>query len=51
VVESVLLRMPLPAFFFREGRDGRLEVIDGVERLRALFAFRERTLAEPRARA
>ncbi|HMY20684.1 MAG TPA: DUF262 domain-containing protein, partial [Polyangium sp.] len=39
LVESVLTRIPLPAFYLSEENDGRTLVIDGEQRLRALFTF------------
>ena len=41
LVESVLTRIPLPAFYLSEENDGRTLVIDGEQRLRALFTFYE----------
>ncbi len=45
LVESVLVRIPLPAFYFFENADGRLTVIDGQQRLHTLFSFIENRLA------
>ncbi len=39
LVESVILEVPLPVFYFAESEDGTEEVIDGQQRLRALFNF------------
>jgi len=39
LIESVLLDVPIPLFYFAEREDGKLEVIDGQQRLRALFDF------------
>jgi Protein of unknown function DUF262 len=39
LVESVILEVPLPVFYFAESQDGTREVIDGQQRLRALFRF------------
>ncbi len=39
LVESVLLRIPLPAFYLSEELDGTLTVLDGQQRLDALFSF------------
>lgn len=39
LVESLLLQIPLPAFFFAEDRDGAFRVVDGVRRLSALHDF------------
>ncbi len=39
LVESVLMGLPLPIFYFNEDKKGRLIVIDGRQRLTALFEF------------
>jgi Protein of unknown function DUF262 len=39
LVESVLLRVPLPAFYFSADQSGRLSVVDGVQRLSTIQAF------------
>ena len=39
LIESVILEVPLPLFYFAESRDGTKEVIDGQQRLNALFRF------------
>lgn len=39
LIESVVLEVPLPVFYFAEGPDGADEVIDGQQRLRAFFRF------------
>ncbi|WKX71028.1 DUF262 domain-containing protein [Streptomyces sp. XD-27] len=39
LVESVLLQIPLPAFYFAEDRDGAFRVVDGLQRLSTLHAF------------
>ena len=33
LVESVLLRIPLPAFYFSADEEGRMQVVDGLQRL------------------
>lgn len=38
LIESLLVRIPLPAFFFAERRSGFM-VIDGLQRLTALYEF------------
>ena len=38
-VESVLLGLPIPFMFFASCDDGRLEIIDGVQRMQTLSAF------------
>ena len=39
LIESVLMGLPLPIFYFNEDKEGRLIVIDGRQRLNALFEF------------
>lgn len=39
LIESVLLQIPLPAFYFAEDRDGTLRVVDGVQRLTTVYDF------------
>lgn len=39
LIESVLMGLPLPIFYFNEDKKGRLIVIDGRQRLTALFEF------------
>ncbi len=39
LVESVIMGLPLPIFYFNADKDGRLIVIDGRQRLTALFEF------------
>ena len=39
LVESVILEVPLPVFYLAESQDGSEEVIDGQQRLRALFNY------------
>lgn len=39
LVESVILEVPLPVFYLAENQDGTHEVIDGQQRLNALFGF------------
>ena len=33
LIESCLMRLPLPVFYVAEGRDGRIIVVDGLQRL------------------
>jgi hypothetical protein len=40
-IESVLLGLPIPFMFFADCEDGRLEIIDGAQRVRTLLAFYE----------
>lgn len=39
LIESILLRIPLPSFYFSEDEDGNFEVVDGLQRLCAIFHF------------
>jgi hypothetical protein len=39
LIESVLLRIPLPAFYFASDDDGKLQVVDGVQRLSTIYNF------------
>ena len=39
LIESVLLRIPLPSFYFSEDTAGNFEVVDGLQRLCAIFHF------------
>lgn len=38
-VESIILNIPVPVFYFAEEADGRLSVIDGQQRLTSLFRY------------
>jgi hypothetical protein len=39
LIESAILEVPLPVFYFAESQDGTEEVIDGQQRLRAFFDY------------
>ncbi|WP_329597952.1 DUF262 domain-containing protein [Streptomyces pseudovenezuelae] len=39
LIESLLLQIPLPAFYFAEDQDGSYRVVDGLQRLSTLHAF------------
>lgn len=39
LIESVLLRIPLPAFYFASDEEGMLQVVDGVQRLSTIYNF------------
>ena len=39
LVESLLLGIPLPSFYFNEGTSGLLQVVDGVQRLTTIFDY------------
>ena len=39
LIESILLGIPLPAFYLRENPEGAMAVIDGKQRLSAIFDY------------
>ena len=39
LIESILLRIPLPAFYFSADGDGRMQVVDGLQRLSTISSF------------
>lgn len=39
LIESVLLRIPLPAFYFSADEEGRMQVVDGLQRLSTIHDF------------
>ncbi len=39
LIESILLQIPLPAFYFAEDKDGTLRVVDGVQRLSTIHEY------------
>lgn len=39
LVESILMGLPLPIFYFNQDKQGRLIVVDGRQRLTALFEY------------
>lgn len=39
VIESILLRIPLPAFYFAADGDGLIHVVDGLQRLSTIYDF------------
>ena len=39
LIESILLRIPLPSFYFSEDEDGNFSVVDGLQRLCTIFHF------------
>lgn len=44
LIESILLKIPLPSFYFSEDSDGGYAVVDGLQRLCAVFHFKNVTL-------
>lgn len=39
LIESILLRIPLPAFYFSSDTEGYMQVVDGVQRLSTIHEF------------
>lgn len=39
LIESILLGIPLPAFYFNQDAAGAMQVVDGVQRLTTLYSF------------
>ena len=39
LIESILLRIPLPMFYFAEDEEGRITVVDGLQRLTTIKDF------------
>lgn len=39
LIESIILRIPLPSFYFNEDKDGNYSVVDGLQRLSTIFQF------------
>ena len=46
LVESVLLRLPIPPIFFIENEDGRYELIDGLQRVSSMAQFIEASVID-----
>lgn len=44
LIESVLLRIPLPMFYFSQDEEGVLSVVDGLQRLSAIYEFMSNNL-------
>lgn len=44
LIESILLRIPLPMFYFSQDDDGVLSVVDGLQRLSAIHEFMKNKL-------
>lgn len=45
LIESILMGLPLPIFYFNEDKTGRLIVIDGRQRLGAIFEYMDNVFA------
>lgn len=39
LIESLMLRIPLPVFYFAQDEDGYFQVVDGVQRLTVIHSF------------
>ena len=39
LIESILLRIPLPMFYFAEDNEGKLTVVDGLQRITTIKDF------------
>ncbi|WP_421872997.1 DUF262 domain-containing protein [Marinoscillum sp.] len=39
LIESILLRIPLPMFYFSEDEEGRISVVDGLQRITTIKEF------------
>lgn len=44
LIESILMRIPLPIFYFAEDNDGRISVVDGLQRLSTIYSFMKNDL-------
>lgn len=44
LIESILLRIPLPMFYFSQDEEGVLSVVDGLQRLSAIYEFMSNNL-------
>lgn len=45
LIESCLMRIPLPVFYVAEAKDGRIVVVDGLQRLTTLQRYLDNTFA------
>ncbi len=39
LIESIVLGLPIPVIFLAENSDGRLEIVDGSQRIRTIVSF------------
>ena len=39
LIESLMLKIPLPSFYFQEDNDGNKQVIDGLQRLSSIYSY------------
>jgi len=44
LIESILLRIPLPMFYFAEDKDGKFTIVDGLQRISAIKEFMDNKL-------
>jgi hypothetical protein len=44
LIESILLRIPLPMFYFAQDEDGKISVVDGLQRLSTIKEFMDNEL-------
>ena len=45
LIESILLRIPLPMFYFSEDDEGRITIVDGLQRLTTIKEFMDNKFA------
>jgi len=45
LIESILMNIPLPLLYFAKDRDGKLSVVDGLQRLNTVFDFMDNKFA------
>lgn len=45
LIESILLRIPLPMFYFSEDNEGRITIVDGLQRLTTIKEFMDNKFA------
>lgn len=43
-IESVLMGLPIPFMFFADTNDGRIEIVDGAQRMQTLVQFKQNDL-------
>lgn len=39
LIESILLNIPLPVFYLARDKNGKIQVVDGVQRLTTIYKF------------
>lgn len=39
LIESLMLKIPIPAFYFQEDQEGNKQVIDGLQRLTTIYSY------------